>query len=210
MKIILLEDVVGAGKAGDVVEVKNGYARNKLLPAGIALEANKANMRTLEHRRAKIAAKKTSDKEMATLLANKIDGKQVDFIAKAGDAGKLFGSVTSHDIAAVMNETLGFEIDRRKLLLDAPLKEIGLHIVKYRVYPDVEATIKVNIMAEGSVVLPPDTEIADTYTETAEAASEAATVSEDIEARGEETKAAIQEPESEESDSGEKPASEEA
>jgi len=129
---------------------------------------------------------------MATLLANKIDGKQVDFLAKAGDAGKLFGSVTSHDIAAVMNETLGFEIDRRKLLLDAPLKEIGLHSVKYRVYPDVEATIKVNIMAEGSVVLPPDTEIAEAISETAEIAPDADSVSdaaaaEDAEADADET-----------------------
>ena len=163
MKVILLEDVVGAGNAGDVVEVKNGYARNKLLPSGIAIEANRTNMRTLEHRRAKIAAKKTADKEMAQEFAAVLEGKQVDFTAKAGDAGRLFGSVTAHDIAEMVNEKLGFEIDRRKLLLDAPLKEVGVHDVRYRIYSDVEATIKVNIMAEGAPVLPPAEEFKDTY-----------------------------------------------
>ena len=150
MKVILLEDVTGAGNAGDVVEVKNGYARNKLLPAGIAIEANKENMKTLEHRRAKIAAKKTADKEMAESLCGQIDGKQVDFTAKAGDSGKLFGSITSHDIIDALNEKLGFELDRRKLLLDQSIKETGTHEVKYRVYPEVEALIKVNITGEGA------------------------------------------------------------
>ena len=156
MKVILLEDVVGAGSAGDVVEVANGYARNKLLPAGTAIEANKANMKTLEHRRAKIAAKKTKDLEMAQALANQIDGKQVDFTAKAGDSGKLFGSITAADIINNINETLGFELDRRKLLLDAPIKEAGMREIRYRVYPEVEAILKVNVLAEGGNVIVED------------------------------------------------------
>jgi large subunit ribosomal protein L9 len=163
MKVILLEDVIGAGGAGDVVEVASGYARNKLLPSGIAIEANKANMKTLEHRRAKIAAKKAADKEMAQALAVRLEGKQVDFTAKAGESGKLFGSVTAQDIAEAVHETLGFEIDRRRLLLDAPFKEVGLHDVKYRIYPEVEATIKVNIVSEGGPVLPPAETLKDTY-----------------------------------------------
>ena len=154
MKVILLEDVVGAGSAGDVVEVANGYARNKLLPAGIAIEANKANMKTLEHRRIKIAAKKEADKETAQLLCAQIDGKQVEFTAKAGESGKLFGSITSHDITDALVEMLGFELDRRKLLLDSPIKEIGMHEVKYRVYPEVEAIVKINITAEGGKLEP--------------------------------------------------------
>jgi large subunit ribosomal protein L9 len=149
MKVILLEDIVGAGSAGDVVEVKNGYARNKLLPSGMAIEANKTNMKTLEHRRAKIAAKKAADVDIAQDLAVRLDGKQVDFIAKAGEAGKLFGSITAHDIAAAVTATTGFEIDRRKLLLDAPIKQIGMHEVRYRIYAEVEAVIKVNVLAEG-------------------------------------------------------------
>ena len=166
MKVILLEDVVGVGNAGDIAEVKNGYARNKLLPSGTAIEANKTNMKTLEHRRAKIAAKKTADKEMAQALAVMIDGKQIDFVAKAGDSGKLFGSITTQDIATAVNETLGFEIDRRKVLLDTPLKEVGLHDVRYRIYPEVEAIIKVNIMSEGAPMLPRE-ELKDTYSDAA-------------------------------------------
>jgi len=167
MKVILLEDVAGTGNAGEVIDVKSGFARNKLLPSGIAIEANAVNMKTLEHRRAKIAAKKTADKEMAQSLAAQLDGKQVEFTAKAGEAGKLFGSVTAHDIAEAVTAATGFEIDRRKLLLDAPLKEVGLHEVKYRIYPEVEAVIKVNILSEGAPVLPPVHELRDTYSDEA-------------------------------------------
>ena len=167
MKVILLEDVVGKGNAGEVVEVKSGFARNKLIPSGIAIEADKTNMKTLEHRRAKIAAKKTADKEMAQSLADQLEGKQVEFTAKAGDAGKLFGSVTAHDIAEAVKESTGFEIDRRKLLLDSPLKEVGMHDVRYRIYPEVEATIKVNVLADGAPVLPPAPELKDTYADEA-------------------------------------------
>ncbi|MDR3365244.1 MAG: 50S ribosomal protein L9 [Clostridiales Family XIII bacterium] len=163
MKVILLEDVVGAGGAGDVVEVKNGYARNKLLPSGVAIEASKTNMKTLEHRRAKIAAKRTADKEMAQALAVRIEGKQVDFTVKAGDSGKLFGSITAADITAAISAVLGFELDKRKLLLDAPVKIVGLHDVRYRVYPEVEATIKVNVLSEGAPILPPAEVLKDTY-----------------------------------------------
>ena len=167
MKVILLEDVVGTGSAGEVVEVKSGFARNKLIPSGIAIEANATNMKTLEHRRAKIAAKKTADKEMAQTLADQLEGKEVEFTAKAGEAGKLFGSITAHDIAEAVKETTGFEIDRRKILLDSPLKEIGLHDVRYRIYPEVEATIKVNILADGAPILPPAEEMKDTYADEA-------------------------------------------
>ena len=167
MKVILLEDIVGTGSAGEVVEVANGFARNKLIPSGVAIEANKTNMKTLEHRRAKIAAKKTADKEMAQSLCDQLDGKQVEFTAKAGEAGKLFGSVTAHDIADAVTKEYGFEIDRRKLLLDAPLKEVGLHDVRYRIYPEVEAIIKVNVLSEGAPVLPPVEELKDTYADEA-------------------------------------------
>ena len=158
MKVILLEDVVGAGRAGDVVDVASGYARNKLLPSGIALEANKANMKTLEHRRAKIAAKKTADKEMAQTLADQLDGKKVEFSAKAGESGKLFGSITAHDITESIKEKYSFELDRRKLLLDSPIKEIGEHAVRYRIYPEVEATIKVSVTADGAPIPDPEPE----------------------------------------------------
>jgi large subunit ribosomal protein L9 len=171
MKVILLEDIVGAGKAGEVVEVKNGYARNKLLPSGQALAATKANLVTLEHRRAKIAAKKTADIEAAQLLKDHLDGRALEFTAKAGDAGKLFGSITAQDIATALAEQTGFEIDRRKFLLDAPLKQAGDHNIAYRIYPEVEAIIKVTVNAEGGtvrIVEPPR----DTYSDAALAADE--------------------------------------
>jgi large subunit ribosomal protein L9 len=194
MKVILLEDIAGAGKAGEVVEVANGYARNKLLPSGVAIEANKTNMKTLEHRRAKIAAKKAVDKDIAQDLAVRIEGKQVDFIAKAGDAGKLFGSVTAQDIADAVKATFGFEIDRRKLLLDSPLKQIGMHEVRYRVYPEVEPTIMVNILAEGYTPAPTEEiEIVEAgAVEEAEAEEEEAEV-EEAEVEVEEAEAEVEE-----------------
>ncbi|GHU65058.1 hypothetical protein AGMMS49983_12140 [Clostridia bacterium] len=171
MKVILLEDIVGAGKAGEVVEVKNGYARNKLLPSGQALAATKSNLVTLEHRRAKIAAKKTADIESAQILRDNLDGRELEFTAKAGDGGKLFGSITASDIQAALAEQTGFEIDRRKFLLDAPIKQAGAHHVAYRIYPEVEAIIKVTVKAEGGtvrIVEPPR----DTYSDAALMADE--------------------------------------
>ena len=171
MKVILLEDIVGAGRAGEVVEVKNGYARNKLLPSGQAVIADKANMKTLEHRRAKIAAKKTADIEAAQTLKDHLHDRELEFTAKAGDAGKLFGSVTAQDIATALAEQTGFEIDRRKFLLDAPIKQAGLHNIAYRIYPEVEAIIKVTVNAEGGTVRIVEP-LRDTYSDAALAADE--------------------------------------
>ena len=171
MKVILLEDIVGAGRAGEVVEVKNGYARNKLLPSGQAVIADKANMKTLEHRRAKIAAKKTADIEAAQTLKDHLNDRELEFTAKAGDAGKLFGSVTAQDIATALAEQTGFEIDRRKFLLDAPIKQAGLHNIAYRIYPEVEAIIKVTVNAEGGTVRIVEP-LRDTYSDAALAADE--------------------------------------
>jgi large subunit ribosomal protein L9 len=151
MKVILLEDVVGAGKAGDVVEVASGYARNKLLPSGIAIEANKVNMKTLEHRRAKIAAKRAEDVATAQALADRLNEKELTFTAKAGEGGKLFGSITAQDIADAIAEKLGFEIDKKKILLDSSIKELGTHDVQIRIFTEVIATVKVIIDAEGGV-----------------------------------------------------------
>jgi len=154
MKVILLEDIAGTGKAGDVVDVANGYARNKLLPSGIAIEASAANMKTLEHRRAKIAAKKAADKEAAELLAKQFEGKELTFVAKAGESGKLFGSVTAAEIAEAIQEKLGFEIDKRKIDLDSPIKEIGVFDIAVKIYPEVAPTIKVTVEPEGGLPLP--------------------------------------------------------
>jgi large subunit ribosomal protein L9 len=152
MKVILLEDVVGVGNAGDVAQVKKGFARNYLLPKGIVIEANAANMKTLEHRRAKIAAKKAADKEAAELFAKQIDGKVLNFVAKAGEGGKLFGSVTTADIAEEILAKLGFEVDRRKIDIEGSIKEIGEHAVSIKIYPEVAAIIKVVVEPEGGIL----------------------------------------------------------
>ncbi|MCL2492717.1 MAG: 50S ribosomal protein L9 [Clostridiales bacterium] len=151
MKVILLEDILGTGKAGDVATVANGYARNKLLPSGIAIEANAVNMKTLEHRRAKIAAKKAADKDVAEVLAKQLEGKTLEFTAKAGEAGKLFGSVTAAEIAEQIQEKLGFEIDKRKIDLNTPIKEIGTFDVAVKIYPEVAPLLKIIVNPEGGL-----------------------------------------------------------
>ena len=177
MKVILLEDVAGTGIAGDVVNVANGYARNKLLPSGIAIEASKNNMKTLEHRRAKLAAKRAEDIASAKAQAELMDGKEVSFTAKAGEGGKLFGSITSQDIATSMNEKYGFEIDKKKVDLNLPLKELGIHDVTIKIFSEVTATVKVIIEPEGGVapVAAPAEEIGE------EVAEEAAVIEEETE-----------------------------
>lgn len=152
MKVILLEDVAGTGKAGDVVNVANGYARNKLIPSGIALEANKNNMKTLEHRRVKLAAKRAEDVAAAQVQAAAIEGKKLVFIAKVGEAGKLFGSITSQDIANKLNDELGFEIDKKKVDLHLPIKEIGEHDVQIKIFTEVVATVKVLVESEAGQI----------------------------------------------------------
>ena len=152
MKVILLEDVAGTGKAGDVVNVANGYARNKLIPSGIALEANKNNMKTLEHRRVKLAAKRAEDVAAAQVQADAIEGKELVFIAKVGEAGKLFGSITSQDIANKLNDEFGFEIDKKKVELNLPIKEIGVHEVPIKIFTEVVATVKVFVESEAGQI----------------------------------------------------------
>ncbi|MDR1796209.1 MAG: 50S ribosomal protein L9 [Clostridiales Family XIII bacterium] len=156
MKVILLEDILGAGKAGDVVDVKNGYARNKLLPSGLAIEANAVNMKTLEHRRMKIAAKKAADKEAAELVAKQIEGQALTFTAKAGEGGKLFGSVTAAEIAEALAAQVGFEIDKKKVDLDSPIKAIGEYEVAIKIYTEVAPVVKVTVEPEGGFEAVPE------------------------------------------------------
>lgn len=149
MKIILLEDVAGKGQAGDVVKVADGYARNFLLPRGTAIEANQANMKTLEHRRAKIAEKRAVDLEAAKERAAKIDNLSITVTSKSGEAGRLFGSVTAQDIADAIEAQHGVEIDKRKINLDAPIKTVGIHPVEIKIFAEVNATVRVLVEAEG-------------------------------------------------------------
>jgi large subunit ribosomal protein L9 len=142
MEIILREDVRNLGKAGDVVNVREGYARNFLLPRKKAVVADSGNMKRLEHEKRVITAKQQKMKKGAEELAQKISAMSITIGREAGEEEKLFGSVTTKDIAdALRNE--GVIVDKHDILLDEPLKKIGIFDVGLRVHSDVKATVKV-------------------------------------------------------------------
>lgn len=146
--LILREAVPSLGKAGDLVRVKPGYARNFLLPRGLAFEATEGNKKRIAAESRARAAKQSAERAEAEALASRLGEVSLAFTAKAGDDGKLFGSVTSSDIASAL-EGKGFAIDKRKIELEHPLKELGFHSVAIKLPHDVHAEVKVNITAEG-------------------------------------------------------------
>ena len=148
MKVILNKDVKGTGKAGDVVTVSDGYARNMLIPRGLATEATQSNIRQLEKQKAIAAEKKAEEKAAAQELAEKLNKASIKMKIKAGEGGRIFGSITSKDIADAINMQLGMDLDRKKVKLDAPIKQVGQTDVDMRLYQDVNAKIKVIIEAE--------------------------------------------------------------
>jgi len=142
MEIILLKDLDELGLEGDIVKVANGYARNYLIPRGIAFEATPQNVNSIEQRRKKIELRKVKAKEEAEQLKEKMSEVLVQISQKAGEEGKLYGSVTSMDIAAGL-EKQGMVVDRRKLILDKPIKVVGEYDVPVKIYPEVIGSIKV-------------------------------------------------------------------
>ena len=148
MKVILIEDVKSHGKNGDLVNVSDGYARNMLIPRGLATEATQSNIRQLEKQKAIAAEKKAEEKAAAQELAEKLNKASIKMKIKAGEGGRIFGSITSKDIADAINMQLGMDIDRKKVKLDAPIKQVGQTDVDMRLYQDVNAKIKVIIEAE--------------------------------------------------------------
>lgn len=145
MIVILKRDVKGTGKAGDVVKVSDGYARNMLLPKGLAEEATKNNVHTLEKAKEKREEEEKQAREAAEKQAEKMKNMRVEINTKAGEGGKLFGSITTKDIADALKEQYGMSIDKRKIVLDQPIKEVGVKRVKVRVYPEITATIAVEV-----------------------------------------------------------------
>ena len=125
MIVILNKDVKGTGKAGDVVKVSDGYARNMLIPRGLATEATQGNIRHLEKQKAIAAEKKAEEKAQAQQQAEKIQKASVLIKTKAGEGGKIFGSITSKDISEALREQHGIDIDKKKFQMDAPLKQTG-------------------------------------------------------------------------------------
>lgn len=144
MQVILLERVAKLGHMGDVVKVKDGFARNFLLPQGKALRASDANIAAFEAQKADLAVRNDESRAEAQKLAGKIDGQVFVIIRSASDAGALYGSVTPRDVAEIANAE-GFAIERRQVVLTAPIKELGLHEVKVHLHPEVDATVKMNV-----------------------------------------------------------------
>jgi len=148
MKVILKEDVKGVGKKEEMVEVSPGYAKNFLLPKGLAVEASSENINIMNTKKAAEKARKDREFEDAKVLASKLEGKTVIIKAKAGENGKLFGSITSKDISDRIKEDLKLDVDKKKINLPDAIKTLGTTQVEIKVYPKVSATINVSIVRE--------------------------------------------------------------
>jgi large subunit ribosomal protein L9 len=147
MKIVLRDDVDNLGKKGEVVDVADGYARNYLVPRGLALKASAGSQKQADAMVRNRAARDRRERENAEALAAQFSGRTISIKARAGGEGRLFGSVTASDIAEAVQKQTGAEIDRRKLALDEPLKELGGADVQIRLHPDVVATVHVEVEA---------------------------------------------------------------
>ena len=148
MQVILLKDVKGQGKAGQVVKVSDGYARNMLLPKKLAMEATPANMKVLEKQRAQIEAQRAIDKQVAEDIKAKVEAKTVKVVTKAGENGRLFGAITNKDIAEAIQKEFLIELDKKKIDLDAPIKQTGVTEVTLKLFPGVQAKCKVDVVTE--------------------------------------------------------------
>ena len=144
MQVILLERVEKLGQIGDVVNVKNGFARNYLLPNKKALRANEANRKVFEANRARIEAENASKRADAEKASKGVEGKTVQLIRQASNVGHLYGSVSARDIAEAL-EGVGAHVAKSQVVLDRPIKAIGMHEVKIALHPEVAVTVKVNV-----------------------------------------------------------------
>jgi large subunit ribosomal protein L9 len=147
MEVILQQDVDNLGTIGEVVKVKRGYARNYLIPRGLALAADARNMAMLEHRKRELGAKRAKIQKSNEVAAARLAGVAVTIPARAGEEGKLFGSVTNQDIQRAL-AFQGFEIDRKRILLDAPIKSIGERTVEINLGAGVRSAIKVSVIGQ--------------------------------------------------------------
>jgi large subunit ribosomal protein L9 len=144
MDVILLERIEKLGSIGDVVKVKNGYARNFLLPNGKALRANESNRKVFEANREKIEAQNAERRSEAEKDSKKIDGQKIQLIRQASNTGQLYGSVSARDLAEAL-EAAGHKVAKNQIVLDRPIKAIGVQDVKIALHPEVSVTIQVNI-----------------------------------------------------------------
>ncbi len=148
MKIVLRDDVENLGQKGDIVDVADGYARNYLVPRGFAIKADRGAVKQAEAMRRNRSAREQRDRQAAEEVAGRLTGRALSLPARAGEGGRLFGSITAADIALAVQEQFGIEIDRRRLTLDEPLKELGTVNVAVRLHPDVDATLTIDVVAQ--------------------------------------------------------------
>lgn len=147
VEVILRDDVANLGKIGEVVRVKPGYARNFLLPRGLAVEANRKNLRMLEHHKRVIGAKAERERKGAEAVAGRMQGLRLTVRAKAGEEGRLFGSVTNLDVERLLAEQ-GFAVDRRRIALAEPIKQLGTFPIEVQVGRGIHATVQLTIEGE--------------------------------------------------------------
>ncbi|GEN31209.1 large subunit ribosomal protein L9 [Cerasibacillus quisquiliarum] len=148
MKVILLKDVKGQGKKGDVKKVSAGYARNYLFKNNLAVEATPGNLKQLEAKKRKLDEQAKQEKAEAIELKKALEKITVELKAKSGEGGRLFGSITNKQIADALKKEHGFKIDRRKIELSDPIKSLGVVNVPIKLHPDVQGTVKVHVVEQ--------------------------------------------------------------
>lgn len=146
-EIILQKDIENLGEAGEIVDVSAGYARNFLLPRGLAVPATEGNMKRIEQERRRLDRARTRDRDRAEELAEQLADRSLSFAVRAGEEGRLFGSVTSADIVERLGEE-GIEVDRKLIRLDEPIKELGVYRVPVELHAEVRPELKVWVVAE--------------------------------------------------------------
>jgi large subunit ribosomal protein L9 len=148
VRVVLRDDVENVGRKGDLIEVADGFARNYLVPRGLAMKATKGVVQQAEAMRRNREARDTRDREAAQALADQLTGRRIEVRARAGEGGRLFGSVTNVDIIDAVRAQTGVELDRRKTQLAEPLKELGATEVPVKLHSDVEVALTVDVVAE--------------------------------------------------------------
>ncbi len=147
MKVILKADVKGHGKKGDLVNASDGYAKNFLIPKGLAVVADKTAINDLENKKSANAFHKNQEEMRAKELADQLEGKKITFRIKAGDNGKLFGSITAKDVAEQIKSQLHLEVDKKKVALQDAIKTLGITNVTVKIYPGISADVKVEVLS---------------------------------------------------------------
>ena len=147
MKLILTQEVDGLGAPGDVVEVKDGYGRNYLVPRGLGIRWSRGGEKTIESIKAARASRAVRDQSHAADVKAKLEASPVNVPVRAGEGGRLFGAVTVSDIASAIAATSGEQVDKRTIVVDHPIKSLGAHEVSVKLHDDVSATVSLNIVA---------------------------------------------------------------